>query len=42
LQAVIEQSEGDPAPIIQALGEIARARGMMQLALEVGITPENR
>jgi probable addiction module antidote protein len=40
LQAVIDESEGDPAMIVTALGEIARARGMMQLATETGITRE--
>lgn len=40
LQAVIDESEGDPAMIVTALGEIARARGMMQLASETGITRE--
>ncbi len=40
LQAVIDESEGDPTMIVTALGEIARARGMMQLAKETGITTE--
>ena len=40
LQAVIDESEGDPAMIVTALGEIARARGMMQLASETGISRE--
>jgi probable addiction module antidote protein len=40
LQAVIYESEGDPAMIVTALGEIAQARGMMQLAIETGITRE--
>lgn len=40
LQAVIDESDGDPALIVEALGDIARARGMMQLAREVGITRE--
>jgi probable addiction module antidote protein len=40
LQAVIDESEGDPTMIVTALGEIARARGMMQLAIETGITRE--
>ncbi len=40
LQAVIDESEGDPTMIVTALGEIARARGMMQLASETGITRE--
>jgi probable addiction module antidote protein len=40
LQAVIDESEGDPTMIVTALGEIARARGMIQLASETGITRE--
>jgi probable addiction module antidote protein len=40
LQAVIDESEDDPTMIVTALGEIARARGMMQLASETGITRE--
>jgi probable addiction module antidote protein len=40
LQAVIDESEGDPTMILIALGEIARARSMMQLANETGITRE--
>jgi probable addiction module antidote protein len=40
LQAVIDESEGDPTMIVTALGEIARARGMMQLASETGTTRE--
>lgn len=38
LQAAIEQSDEDPALVIAALGDIARARGMMQLARETGLT----
>lgn len=40
LQAVFDESDGDPTIIVTALGEIARARGMMQLARETGITRE--
>jgi len=40
LQAVIDDSDGDPALIVAALGDIARARGMMQLARETGLTRE--
>lgn len=40
LQAIIDESEGDPALIVEALGDIARARGMMQLAREVGLSRE--
>jgi len=40
LQAAIDESDGDPALVIAALGDIARARGMMQLARETGLTHE--
>ena len=40
LQAVIEESDGEPEMIVAALGEIARARGMMQLARDTGLTRE--
>jgi len=40
LQAAIDESEGDPIIIVSALGDIARARGMMQLARETGLTRE--
>ncbi len=40
LQAAIDESDGDPALVIAALGDIARARGMMQLARETGLTRE--
>lgn len=40
LQAAIDESEGDPAVVITALGDIARARGMMDLARETGLTRE--
>ena len=40
LQAAIDESDGDPAIVIAALGDIARARGMMQLARETGLTRE--
>lgn len=40
LHAVNDESEGDPTMIVTALGEIARARSMMQLASETGITRE--
>lgn len=38
LEAAFE--EGDPALIATALGDIARAKGMTQLAAEAGITRE--
>ena len=40
LQAAIDESDGDPALMVAALGDIARARGMMQLARETGLTRE--
>ena len=38
LEACLE--EGDPALVIAALGDIARARGMAQLARDTGISRE--
>ena len=38
LEAALE--EGDPRMVAKALGNIARARGMTQLAKETGITRE--
>jgi probable addiction module antidote protein len=40
LQAAIDESDGDAALVIVALGDIARARGMMNLARETGLTRE--
>ncbi len=40
LQAVVEDGGDDPATITQALGVVARARNMSQLAREVGISRE--
>ena len=40
LQACIEQAPDDAALFAKALGDIARARGMMQLARDTGITRE--
>lgn len=40
LQAAIDEAEGDPSLIVAALGDIARARGMMQLARETGLSRE--
>ena len=39
-QAAIDEAEGDPSIIVAALGDIARARGMMQLARETGLSRE--
>ena len=38
LEAALE--DGDPKIIVAAIGDIARARGMMQLARETGLTRE--
>lgn len=40
LQAAIDEAEGEPSIIVAALGDIARARGMMQLAKETGLSRE--
>ena len=40
LQACIEQAPDDAALFTKALGDIARARGMMQLAKDTGLTRE--
>jgi addiction module antidote-like protein len=40
LQACLEEAPDDPALIAAALGDIARARGMVQLAKETGLTRE--
>lgn len=39
LEAVFE--EGDPALIAAAVGDVARARGMSQVAKEAGLSREN-
>lgn len=40
LEASMEEAGDDPAFIADALGTIARARGMTQLAVETGLTRE--
>lgn len=40
LQACIEDAPNDAALFAKALGDIARARGMMQLARDTGLTRE--
>lgn len=40
LQACMDEAGDDPAYIAAALGDIARARGMVQLAKETGLTRE--
>jgi len=41
LQACIEESNGDAAFIAKALGDIARAKGMAQVAKESGLSRES-
>lgn len=40
LQACLEEAPDDPAFIAAALGDVARARGMVQLAKKTGLTRE--
>ncbi len=40
MEAVMEEGGDDPAFVAQALGDIARARSMSQLARETGMTRE--
>lgn len=40
LQACLEEAPDDPAFIAAMLGDVARARGMVQLAKETGLTRE--
>lgn len=40
LEAVMEEASDDPALITHALGDIARARNMSQLARDTGMTRE--
>lgn len=41
LEAAIEETEGDPTFIAKALGDIARARGMTQVAKDAGMSRES-
>ena len=41
LEACIEESEGDAAFVAKALGDIARAKGMTQVAREAGLSRES-
>lgn len=41
LEACFEEAEDDPAFIVHALGVIARARNMNQLAKDTGLTRED-
>jgi len=40
MEACIEEADGDPAFIVHALGVVARARNMSQLARETGLSRE--
>lgn len=40
MEAVMEESGDDPALVAQALGTVARARNMSQLARDTGMTRE--
>jgi probable addiction module antidote protein len=41
LQAMIEEFEGDPRHIMEALGDIARSEGMTHVARESGVSRES-
>ena len=41
LEAMIDESGGDPAAIAVALGNIARAKGMTEIARKTGLAREN-
>ncbi len=41
LEACIEEANGDAAFIAKALGDIARAKGMTQIAKEAGLSRES-
>jgi probable addiction module antidote protein len=41
LEACLEESNGDAAFIAKALGDIARAKGMTQVAREAGLSRES-
>jgi probable addiction module antidote protein len=40
LQAVLAEAGDDPSFVAKALGDVARARGMTQIAREAGVTRE--
>ena len=40
IEAVLEEAPDDPAYVVAALGEVARAHGMTKLAAEAGISRE--
>ena len=41
LEACLEEADGDAAFIAKALGDIARAKGMSQVAREAGVSRES-
>ena len=41
LEACLEQADGDAAFIAKALGDIARAKGMAQVARDAGVSRES-
>jgi probable addiction module antidote protein len=41
LEACLEEADGDAAFIAKALGDIARAKGMMQIARDTGLSRES-
>ena len=41
LEACIEESEGDAKFVAKALGDIARAKGMTQIARDTGLSRES-
>ena len=41
LEACIQEAEGDAAFVVKALGDIARAKGMTQVASEAGLSRES-
>ncbi|MCK6527994.1 putative addiction module antidote protein [Myxococcota bacterium] len=41
LEACLEEADGDAAFVAKALGDIARAKGMTQIAREAGLSRES-
>ncbi len=41
LEATLEEADGDAATIAKALGDIARAKGMAQVARDAGLSRES-
>ena len=42
LEACLEEADGDAALVAKALGDIARAKGMTQVASDAGVSRESR